>query len=153
MKTDAMTQTIETLIPHAGPMVLVDSITHWDPQHIRCEAHSHLNADNPMRQGGELSVFAGVEYAAQAMAAHARLVAEKPASEAAPRRGFIAVASRLKASVSKLDEIAAPLLIEARVVAQTSDSSLYEFTLYAGDTELLSGQLTAVLAPEAAPSA
>lgn len=151
MKTEAMTQTIETLIPHAGPMVLVDSITHWDPQHIRCEARSHLEANNPLRQAGELSVYAGVEYAAQAMAAHARLVAEKPAGET-PRRGFIAVASKLKASVGTLDEIVASLIIEAQVVAQTSDSSLYEFTLYAADTPLLSGQLTAVLAPEEAPS-
>jgi len=146
-----MTAPIEALIPHSGPMVLVDSITHWDATHIRCLAHSHLHADNPLRQAGTLSIFAGVEYAAQAMAAHARLIAsESPTG--APRRGFVAVASKLEAQVAKLDAFHQPLEIDVQVIASSADSSLYEFHLRAEDKLLLSGQLTAILAPEDAPS-
>ena len=147
-----MTETIEALLPHSGPMVLVDSITHWDATHIRCRAQSHLRADNPLRQDGELSVFAGVEYAAQAMAVHARLTTSQP-QDGAPRRGFVAVASRLVASVQQLDTETQPLDIEVAVIASSADSSLYQFTLHAGERQLLSGQLTAILAAEDAPSA
>lgn len=145
-----MTDTIAALLPHSGPMVLVDSIIHWDKSHIRCRAHSHRREDNPLRQDGVISVFAGVEYAAQAMAAHARLVGAQQG--AAPRRGFVAVASRLAAGAQRLDAEAQPLDIDVTVVASSGDSSLYQFTLHAGERQLLSGQLTAIIAPEDAPS-
>lgn len=139
----ASTPAIAELLPHSPPMVLVDAIIQWDEQSIHCHSQSHLQPDNPLRQDGVLSVFAGVEYAAQTMAAHARLLMAT-ADDARPRKGFIAVASKLAARVDTLDSVAAPLLIAADMLAHNADSSLYAFTLSADGQTLLTGQLTAV---------
>lgn len=139
----APTPPIAELLPHSAPMVLVDSIIRWDEQSIHCQSISHLQPDNPLREAGVLSVFAGVEYAGQAMAAHARLLVSAT-EDAQPRKGFIAVASKLAARVVTLDSVSAPLLIEADMLAHNADSSLYAFTLSADGQTLLTGQLTAV---------
>lgn len=139
---------IESLLPHAAPMVLLDAVESWDSQAIRCSAQSHLAADNPLRQGGILSVYAGIEYAAQAQAVHARLAANVGESASAiPRKGFVAVASKLDARVLDLDEIAAPLQVELTQLAVNDQSSLYRFSLSAIGQLLLQGELLAVLVP------
>lgn len=142
-----------SLLPHAHPMVLLDSIVRWDSEGIVCSSRSHLAADNPLREGGHLSIFAGVEYAAQAMAAHNRLLAD---DSAPPRKGFLAVASKVTALApslnqspdQSLDQWPHILTIEAWVMAQTQDSSMYQFRLSVQDKPLLGGQLTAVLSAE-----
>lgn len=137
---------ILALLPHEEPMVLLAAIESWDTQAICCSAQSHLAIDNPLRQGGILSIYAGVEYAAQAQALHARLVAMAH-DDTPPRKGFVAVASRLEAQVRDLDEIVAPLLIELVQLAVNDQSSLYRFRLSAAGQPLLHGELLAVLAP------
>jgi len=137
---------IESLLPHAAPMVLLDAVESWDSHKIFCSAQTHLALDNPLRQGGILSVYAGVEYAAQAQILHARLSAPVEDSGAS-RKGFVAVASKLEAQVRDLDEISAPLQVELTQLAVTDQSSLYQFALSAAGTLLLHGELLAVLAP------
>lgn len=129
-------------------MVLIDAITGWDDSKIYCSARSHLAADNPLRQEGVLSIYTGVEYAAQAMAAHARLTASSAQTTSQPRKGFLAVASKLKASVQNLDDVTAELEVTVEIIAANDDSSLYHFTLSAAKQTLLVGQLMAVMAPE-----
>lgn len=141
--TPATLPPIAELLPHSSPMVLVDTIIRWDEQSIHCQSQSHLQPDNPLRQAGTLSVFAGVEYAAQAMAAHARLL-QSATTDATPRKGFIAVASKLSAHVDMLDSVRASMHIEANMLAHNNDSSLYAFSLSADGQTLLTGQLTAV---------
>jgi predicted hotdog family 3-hydroxylacyl-ACP dehydratase len=143
---------IAPLLPHAAPMVLLDRVDSWDAQTIRCSAQSHLALDNPLRQDGILSIYTGVEYAAQAQALHARLTA--PSGDGALRKGFVAVASKVEAPMSDLDkqvvdldEIAAPLDIELTQLAVNDASSLYRFSLSAAGQLLLQGELLAVLAP------
>lgn len=131
----------ETLLPHAPPMVLLDSITECSDEHILCQAQSHLSPDNPLRVEGELSVYAAVEYAAQAMAAHARLTGDQSSG---PRKGVIAVASKLCAETLRLDDLPGVLIIRADILARNADSSLCAFTVSANEQLLLSGQLTAV---------
>lgn len=135
---------IEQLLPHAPPMVLLDSITEHSDTHITCQSQSHLAADNPLRCQGMLSVYAGIEYAAQAMAIHARLSRPNTGSSA-PRKGVVAVASRLEASTEYLDDCRQPLIIRADIIAQTDDSTLCSFQITAGEQVLLQGQLTALM--------
>lgn len=137
---------LAALLPHAEPMVLLDCITWWDNDSIHCTAINHTQSDNPLRVDGFLSVFSAVEYAAQAMAAHARLCA--PQGQAAPAKGFIAVASKLKAHTEQLDQLAGELLITAHPLVQNNSSSLYEFSVSCQQTPLLTGQITAVINPE-----
>lgn len=137
-------QNIQKLLPHEPPMVLLDSITAYDQAHISCTAISHLAADNPLRVAGRLCVYAGIEYAAQAMAAHTRLLsAESPAAQ--PRRGMLAVASKLKAHAGLLDDTSGPLTVESDILAQTTDSTLCRFSVSDNAKVLLQGQLTATL--------
>lgn len=135
--------TPDELLPHVAPMVLIDAILRWDDNNISCMAHSHLASDNPLRLEGILSVYAGVEYAAQAMAAHAQLTSTAPAS--APRKGFLATASKLSAQVSNLDQIAEPLSVDVHRIAANNGSSLYSFMISAGQQTLLEGQLMAIV--------
>lgn len=135
---------IASLLPHAEPMLLLDTVVGWDSQVISCYAQSHLAADNPLRQSGILSVYAGVEYAAQAQLLHAKLTAPVQ-DDAALHKGFVAVASKLEAQVRELDAIAAPLQVELTQLAANDQSSLYRFALLAAGQLLLQGELLAVL--------
>lgn len=131
------------LLPHRGQMVLLDEVLDWDAERIRCLAHSHHRPDNPLRDGGQLSIYAGIEYAAQAMAAHAGLSAT---GDGPARRGYVATVSKLRAHTARLDDQPAPLCIEARRLVANDESSLYRFELGAQGEPLLSGQLLVVLA-------
>lgn len=126
------------LLPHVPPMVLIDKITSWDHTTVVCSADSHLHQDNPLRINGRLSAHAGIEYAAQAMAAHAKL---RAGETGAPRRGVVATASKVVAHVDTLDAVPAPLSISATRIADNGDSSLYEFRISAAEQLLLEGQL------------
>lgn len=132
------------LLPHAEPMVLLDEIVKWNAQEIVCMARSHLNRDNPLRDSGRLSVFCGVEYAAQAMAAHSRLTAT---ATGAPPQGFIATASKLEAAVATLDHYSDALVVTAIQVAVNGDSSLYGFSVATESELLLTGQLMVIKQP------
>jgi predicted hotdog family 3-hydroxylacyl-ACP dehydratase len=134
------------LLPHKPPMVLLDGIQRYDSDSIACNSRSHLDPHNPLRQNALLSVFAGVEYAAQAMALHARLTADSASSVAPPRKGFLAVANKLQAHVRTLDEAQFPLTVTATRINGDQNSSLYGFTITADDRVLLEGQLIAVMA-------
>ncbi len=68
-------QSIETLLPHAGRMRLIDSVISYDEQSIVCESDSHRAADHPLAEAGVLSIICGLEYGAQAMAIHGALLA------------------------------------------------------------------------------
>lgn len=67
------------LVPHAGPMCLLDRVLDWDADQIRCEAT--VSGPHPLKIGARLPATALIEYAAQAMAAHGRLLALAPADE------------------------------------------------------------------------
>lgn len=146
----------EHLLPHRGTMVLLDAIIQWDESAIQCTASSHLSAANPLRDKGRLSVYAGIEYAAQAMAAHVRLCQEqslqrpdqslqRQEQSLQPARGFLAQASKLRATVATLDQRSAPLRIDAWPLARNPGHSLYQFQIHAEDCCLLEGRLTAII--------
>ncbi|OZA11509.1 MAG: 3-hydroxylacyl-ACP dehydratase, partial [Hydrogenophilales bacterium 17-62-8] len=101
-------------LPHQGSMCLLDRVDSWDTQHIQCSASSHRAPDNPLRAHGRLGAACGIEYAAQAMAAHGALLA---AADSAPRVGYLASVRAVELKVTRLDDIAADLRIEAERVS------------------------------------
>jgi predicted hotdog family 3-hydroxylacyl-ACP dehydratase len=138
-------------IPHSGAMCLLDSVDAWDDSHIRCSASSHRDPLNPLRSRGQLAVVCGIEYAAQAMAAHGALLG---ATEARPRAGFLASVRGIEAHVERLDDCAAPLTIEAERISGAGHTVLYGFTLRCLEQVLLTGRATVVLdATDALPMA
>jgi predicted hotdog family 3-hydroxylacyl-ACP dehydratase len=133
---------IAALIPHAGRMCLIDRVDAWTEDRISCVSMSHREPDHPLAQGGLLPVLAGVEYAGQAMALQARLSAPKRQK---PRAGLLASLRELTWSVTRLDDIAAPLLIEAEKLAGDGATALYSFHLSALGRSLLQGRAAVLL--------
>lgn len=129
-------------IPHQGTMCLLDTIIQWDDKHIRCTATSHRDADNPLRAHARLGVACGIEYAAQAMAAHGALLA---ASAERPRAGYLASMRSVNLWVDRLDDIADDLQITAERLSGNDNTILYGFTVSAAGRALLDGRAAVLL--------
>ncbi|MDP2267050.1 MAG: 3-hydroxylacyl-ACP dehydratase [Thiobacillus sp.] len=132
-------------IPHQGSMCLLDVVTRWNAQHIRCTASSHRDADNPLRAHDRLGVACGIEYAAQAMAAHGALLA---ASDSSPSAGYLASVRSVDCRVARLDDILTDLEIEAERLSGDDNLILYGFRVSAAGRDLLTGRATVVLNAE-----
>ena len=128
-------------------MCLLDGVLQWDESRIRCVSRSHQAPDNPMRDGGRLAAVCGVEYAAQAMAAHGGLTGK---TATRPRAGYLASLRDVVCHRDRLDDLAGDLVVDAERVAHDGERVLYRFTLRVGDVEVLSGRAAVVLNSEGA---
>ncbi len=133
-------------IPHQGSMCLLDGVESWDGQSIRCRAVSHRAADNPLRAHGRLGAACGIEYAAQAMAVHGALLA--PPDSTGARAGYLVSARGVQLHASRLDDIAADLLVEASCLTRSENNILYQFSISAAGRPLLEGRAAVVLNAE-----
>ena len=124
-------------------MCLLDHVAAWDQQSIQCRAHSHHAADNPLRAYGRLGAACGIEYAAQAMAVHGALLA--PSGYTTARVGYLVSVRSTRLQVSRLDDIAADLQVEAACVTRSENNILYRFRVSAAGRLLLDGRATVVL--------
>ncbi|MEW6415919.1 MAG: 3-hydroxylacyl-ACP dehydratase [Pseudomonadota bacterium] len=129
-------------LPHQGSMCLLDAVSDWDPQRIHCKASSHRDTANPLRAHNRLGAACGIEYAAQAMAAHGALMA---GTHAAPRAGYLASVRGVELQVARLDDIAANLDVEAERLSGDGNTVLYGFCVSAAGRELLRGRAAVVL--------
>ena len=134
---------IAAMIPHAGPMCLLDGVIDWDGQKIRCLSRSHRDQANPMRAGGELSVLCGIEYAAQAMAVHGGLAG---IIDGKPRAGYLASLRDVVCRGERLDQLDGDLIIDAEQLMGDEGRVIYQFAVRVGEVEVLSGRATVVLA-------
>lgn len=123
-------------------MCLLDRVLDWDADFIRCAATSHRNADNPLRAHGRLAAVCGVEYAAQAMAAHGAALQQDARR---PRTGYLASVRKLVLEVERLDDIDGPLTIEAHRASGEGTNVLYTFEVSGGGQRLLSGRAAVIL--------
>jgi predicted hotdog family 3-hydroxylacyl-ACP dehydratase len=130
---------IERNIPHHGSMCLLDEVVEWDARHIRCRSGTHRLPDHPLRSHGRLGIACGIEYAAQAVAAHADSGA-KPGPEA----GFLVSLRDVQPQVLWLDDIETDLICDAALLAGDDGTALYEFDLRSEQRRLLSGRATVV---------
>lgn len=145
-----LTPSIDTLLPHAGRMRLIDRIVSYDEQRIVCESDSHRTTDHPLAEGGTLSIVAGLEYGAQAMAIHGGLLAMVPPQRA--RHGFLVAASDLRWFVERLDTCASPLTIEAVSELRSDNQVAYRFEIRADDLTLLAGRASVLLDAPISPA-
>src|SRR5690349_20193648 len=133
---------IAALIPHAGAMCLLDGVMEWDENRIRCVSASHRDAANPLRMGGQLPAVCGIEYAAQAMATHGGLAGR---TRGRPRAGFLASVRDVVCHRGRLDDLDGSLVVEAVRMLGEENRVIYEFRLWVGDVEILSGRAAVVL--------
>jgi predicted hotdog family 3-hydroxylacyl-ACP dehydratase len=135
---------LATLIPHSGSMCLLDGVLTGDANSICCLSARHLRADNPLRgTDGTLGTICGLEFAAQAIAVHARLMRK---DDGGPRNGYLASVRNLRARGRYLDRIHASLIVEACRRMSDEKGAIYSFLLASAGEELLSGRVTLLLA-------
>jgi predicted hotdog family 3-hydroxylacyl-ACP dehydratase len=133
---------IASHLPHQGRMSLLDEIVRWDFARLVARSTSHQAPDNPLRRDGTLPAACGIEYGAQAVAAHGALLG------GAAARGVLASVRGVTFHVARLDDIAAPLDIAVERLGGGAAGLLYRFALRAGDRELMEGRLTIALHPK-----
>ncbi|HVE51423.1 MAG TPA: hypothetical protein VNG69_17615 [Casimicrobiaceae bacterium] len=133
---------VATLLPQAGAMVLLREIVMHDAKRIECRADSHRDPHHPLAQSGMLPIFAGVEYAAQAMAAHFALCDAD--GEGAATIGLLGALRDVSWTVDRLDDIATSLTIVAERLASDASGSIYAFSVSTGGQALLRGRATVV---------
>ena len=141
MLTKPLGQTqIAALVPHAGAMCLLDGVRFWDATSIVCTASSHRDASNPLASGGTLDAICGIEYAAQAMAAHGALVADRRSGS-----GYLASVREVICQTARLDLLADELEITSTRLAGDQATALYKFSLRSGTATILTGRAAVVL--------
>jgi predicted hotdog family 3-hydroxylacyl-ACP dehydratase len=133
---------IAGLIPHAGAMCLLDGVVEWDESRIRCVSRSHLDTGNPMRAGDRLPVLCGIEYAAQAMAAHGGLARK---GRGKPRAGYLASLRDISCRRERLDDLQGELVVEAERLMGDERHVIYQFTLSVAGEEVMRGRAAVVL--------
>ena len=133
---------LATLIPHAGDMCLIETVSEWDDYHIRCHSQTHFDPANPLRRAGRLSSIHGIEYAAQAAALHGALITKREGSVLA--EGRLVAVRHITLDVTYLDDISIPLDIEAERMIAAGSSFIYQFRICADEQPLISGRLSVI---------
>jgi len=123
-------------------MCLLDEVLSWDATYIECRSATHRSADNPLRAHGRLGSACGIEYAAQAMALHGALLAER---SSAPATGYLAGLRAVVLHVDRLDDIRSDLLVSSTRINGDETTVIYEFCVRDTARALLSGRATIVL--------
>jgi predicted hotdog family 3-hydroxylacyl-ACP dehydratase len=133
---------IASLIPHAGAMCVLESVTHWSADAIECRAVSHLDPANPLRRDGRLGIMCGIEYALQAAAVHGALRGGAPQPP-----GYLASLRMSTIAAARLDDPAlGALAAHARREHGDATGLLYAIRLNAADGRvLLEGRATIIL--------
>jgi predicted hotdog family 3-hydroxylacyl-ACP dehydratase len=144
---------IAALIPHRGPMCLLDRMISWSASTIECTAVNHREPRHPLRSASGLLASATIEYAAQAMALHGALAAAAEGGSAGP--GFLASARDVRLACWRLDDLphADPdeLVVDAERQAADGGRILYAFRVRHAGLALATGRVAVVL--DAAPAA
>ena len=119
---------IQSRIPHAGTMCLLDSVRRWDATTIICEAQAPTAAHPLAHTAGSRGVpavaaVAAVEYAAQAAAVHGSLLDDTDS----PRDGLLAKLTDVELRAAGLDEAGGPLTIRAELLSRVASGCIYSF--------------------------
>jgi predicted hotdog family 3-hydroxylacyl-ACP dehydratase len=135
------------LLPHTGRMLMIDRVHRWDDAAIVCESARHLDPANPLRRAGGLPAVCGLEFGAQAMAIHGRLVASGSAApQGAARFGMIIAANELRWKHDLLDAAGPLLTIRAWRLFGSDNQIVYGFALDGREPDLVCGRASVVLA-------
>ncbi|NBB93678.1 MAG: hypothetical protein GVY32_10975 [Gammaproteobacteria bacterium] len=139
---------IESLVPHAGDMVLLGEVVDHDETRITCRAETGRLDAHPLGRKGRLPATALAEYGAQAMAVHGSLLA---GAGAPPRAGRLVALGELQLAVAALEE-PAELTVHAERIGGSAVGEVYEFRVLGLATQLARGRAT-VMFPETGAAA
>ncbi len=136
---------IERCVPHAGVMVLLDSVAFWDTTHIVCTAAAP-DDEHPLARDGVVSAIAAVEYGAQAAAVHGFLI-EQPELH---RPGLLAKLTDVRLHVPRIPSDLGELTVNAQLLSRVAQGCLYDFAVRTADEPVAHGRLMVAFAPLAA---
>jgi len=140
-------QELESLIPHAGGMCLLDGVTAWDDSSITCVTQSHALDNNPLRTAAGLHSLHLAEYGAQAMAVHGGLLARAEGRKAAP--GFLTMLRAVKLHRQRVDDLAGELTVQAQQMMAADSGWTYNFVVSHQGQALAEGRVMVMMQPEA----
>ena len=134
---------IARLVPQDGAMILLEAIVRHDEGSLVARATGHRDRDHPLAHAGRLPVWAGVEYAAQAMAAHFCLASQVPGEATI---GLLGGVRDVVCSTATLDDIEGSLLVAVERLSRDVAGSIYAFRLTreVDGRELIRGRATVV---------
>jgi predicted hotdog family 3-hydroxylacyl-ACP dehydratase len=127
-------------LPHHGAMNLLDEVVAWDATSLHARTARHRDASNPLRCGTELPVAAGIEYGAQAAAAHGALAAGAPSGP-----GMIAAVRAVIFHAPRLD-VEGGLDVRVEQLGASETGVLYRFEVSARGEPLVEGRVTVAFA-------
>jgi predicted hotdog family 3-hydroxylacyl-ACP dehydratase len=133
------------LIPHQGSMCLLDEVVAWEATRIHCRSRSHLAADNPLRNHGQLRSVHLCEYGAQAMAVHGGLLSRAKGEIARP--GLLVSLRGVCLLRSRIDDLEQPLDVLAELLLETAGSWQYAFRVSHAGALLAEGRAAVMLLP------
>lgn len=133
---------IRRLIPHAGRMCLLDSVTAWDATSIRCTTATHRDSANPLRRDDRLAALHAIEYGAQAVAIHGGLLA-RAAGQPAPL-AYLAAVRDARLYAERLDAIEEPLAVTARWLAGKAGNCVYHTCVKASARAIAEARITII---------
>jgi predicted hotdog family 3-hydroxylacyl-ACP dehydratase len=128
-------------------MCLLDAVVAWDDARIHALATSHRRADNPLRSDARLRSVHLCEYAAQAMAVHGGLLAERAGTVAAP--GFLVSLRAVRLARARVDDLAGDLQVHADKLLDSGTSWQYAFRVEHAGSPLAEGRAAVIVQPGA----
>ena len=128
-------------LPQAGAMNLLESVVDWDATTLRALARNHRAMDHPLRRGDVLPITAGIEYGAQATAAHGALAASRP-----PGPGMIAAVRSVRFAAHRLDDVAGDLDVRVEQLGSAAAGVLYRFEVAGSGRVLVEGRVSVAFA-------
>ena len=132
---------IEAHLPHKGGMNLLETIAAWDATSVHAIARGHRDPSHPLRRDGELPIVAGIEYGAQAAAAHGAL----SSSRSSPT-GFLASVRAVRFHAARLDDVPGDLQIHATQQGAGAGGVVYSFTVSSDGRVLIEGRVAVAFA-------
>lgn len=127
---------IEAHLPHKDGMSLLETIAAWDATSVHAIARSHRDPKHPLRRDGELPIVAGIEYGAQAAAAHGAL----SSSHSSPV-GFLASVRAVRFHASRLDDVPGDLDVHATQQGAGAGGVVYAFSVSSAGRVLVEGRV------------
>jgi len=128
---------IRELIPHQGPMVLLDEMVDWEPGRARCRIQ--IRPSMRFVSDGVVDTIVSLEYMGQAVAASCGYAAFRGGNDI--RVGMIIGCRRMDIEVPKL-EVGDELTVDVREVRAQEEISVYECEVRRGPESVASAQLT-----------
>jgi len=101
-------------------MNLLAAVERWDETTLHARADNHRSPSHALRRGALLPSTAGIEYGAQAAAAHGALSSQAPSGA-----GMIAAVRSVHLHVERLDDVEGDLQVLAEQLGDAASGVLY----------------------------